>query len=233
MADRLHAASGPGVGPSGDPTAAPPSALAAGPGPGTDGPGGEPDAALIARIRRGDALAMSSLYDRYAPTMLGLLAQVVGDRDLAEDLLQEAFFRVWTSADGYAPSKGSVRGWLFAIARNAGLDARRRRGARPVTADLLPPEEERSVEPDPDADVATAAWERVRHAQVRAALDALPEDQRDVVTLAYFGGLTRREIATSTGLPLGTVHTRARLALDKLRAALAGAEAAEPSEALS
>jgi RNA polymerase sigma-70 factor (ECF subfamily) len=182
---------------------------------------------LIARIGRGDQLAMSQLYDRYAPTVLGLLARVVGDRSVAEDLLQETFWRVWRSAGSYEPGKGSVAGWLYTIARHAGLDARRRSGARPVAADLLPPEEDRAVEPDPEVDVAGDAWREVRHAQVRSALDALPEDQRSVVTMAYFSGLTRREIAEATGLPLGTVHTRARLAMDKLRLTLDGDRFAE------
>ncbi len=198
-------------------------ATAAG-GPGSLPPGArgsEPDGALLSRVARGDQSAMADLYDRYARSVLGMLVPVVGgDRGVAEEIMQEAFVRVWKGAAAYRPELGSVSGWLFAIARNAGLDARRRRGSRPLGPEALPPESVRAVEIDPDADVSETAWERIRHARVRSALDVLPDEQRAVVTLAYFDGLTRKEIAETTGMPLGTVHTRARLGLEKLRSAL-------------
>jgi RNA polymerase sigma-70 factor, ECF subfamily len=176
------------------------------------------DEILVARITQSDTTALEALYDRHASTVLGVLLKVIGDRALAEDALQETFWRVWKSASTYESERGSFTGWLFRIARNLAVDAHRRMNVRPqalgnvadsdVLADQMP---------DPDNDVAELAQADFRSRQVRAALASLPPVQRQVIELAYFYGMTRQKIAETTGEALGTIHTRARLGLQKLR----------------
>jgi len=181
---------------------------------------GASDEQLLARAAGGDASALEMLYDRYAPAVMGLALKMLADRATAEEVVQETFWRVWRGADSFRAQRGTVAGWLFGIARNFIIDVCRRRNVRPQPA--LDDGEAQRIEraPDPDADVAESARLAIRHAQVRAALSALPDAQRRVIELAYFGGMTRQEIADTTGEPLGTIHTRARLALQKLREAL-------------
>lgn len=180
------------------------------------------DAQLLAQAARGDPRALELLYGRYAPAVTGLVLRITGDSAAAEDIVQETFWRAWRGAATFRPERGGVPGWLFGIARNLAIDLWRQRQARPPTAPADPGGLALDQLADPDADVVEATWASDRHAQVRAALSALPEAQRRVIELAYFKGLTRQEIATATGEPLGTVHTRARLALQKLREALQG-----------
>ena len=178
------------------------------------------DEQLAARTARGDAAAFEVLYDRYAPTVMGLALRIVADRALAEEVVQETFWRVWQNAATFQIQRGAFAGWLLGITRNLAIDACRRRSVRPQA--WLDQADESPIErvPDQSADVPEAAWNAIKHRQVYAALGDLPPDQRRVIELAYFGGLTRQEIAAKTGEPLGTIHTRARLALKKLRAAL-------------
>ncbi len=178
------------------------------------------DEQLLAQAAGGDAAALEVLYDRYASAVMGLALKMMGDRAAAEEIVQETFWRVWRNADSFRAQRGTFPGWLFGIARNLTIDLCRRRQVRPQPA--LGVEEEQRVEraPDPDVDVAQAAWTAIKHAQVRAAMAELPPTQRRVIELAYFGGMTRQEIAEATGEPLGTIHTRARLALQKLRETL-------------
>lgn len=180
-----------------------------------------PDGTLVAQVARGDSAALEVLYDRYASRVLGISLKIVGDQALAEDILQETFWRVWQSADTYQPQLGPFTGWLFRIARNLSIDAYRRRNVRPQT--VMTPEGSDTIldeTPDPDMDVAEQAQSILTSRQVRKALDSLPSVQRQVIELAYFYGMTRQEIAEATGEPLGTIHTRARLALQKLRGEL-------------
>ncbi len=178
------------------------------------------DEQLVAHAARGDAAAFEVLYDRYASTVMGLALRIVGDRALAEEVVQETFWRVWRNAASFQTQRGVFAGWLRGITRHLAIDLWRRRRVRPQA--LLDRADESPIERMPDqlSDVAESAWIFIKHQQVDAALSDLPPDQRRVIELAYFGGLTRQEIATQTGEPLGTIHTRARLALKKLRAAL-------------
>lgn len=175
------------------------------------------DQELIALAAEGDATALEVLYDRYSPAVMGLALKITGDPSLAEEAVQETFWRIWRRANTYQPARGALSSWLFGIARNLCLDLLRRRKARPQP--VLSEADERRVEQFPDlhVDVAEAAWTTLQHQQMRAALADLPPPQRQVIELAYFRGLTRQEIAQATGEPLGTIHTRARLALQKLR----------------
>ena len=175
------------------------------------------DQVLAARVARGDSAALEALYDRHASTVLGMLVKVIGDRAMAEDVLQETFWRFWKSASSYDAQRGPFTGWLFRIARNLAIDAHRRMNVRPQSigntdeADVLA-----DRTPDPDTDVPEQVQADFRNRQIRSALAALPRLQRQVIELAYFYGMTRQEIAEATGEALGTIHTRARLGLQKL-----------------
>ena len=182
-----------------------------------------PDETLVTRVARGDSAALEVLYDRYASRVLGISLKIVDDQALAEDILQETFWRVWQSASTYQSQLGAFTGWLFRIARNLSIDAYRRRNVRPQVVmntrgeDSVPVLDET---PDPDMDVAEQAQAILTNRQIRTALASLPVVQRQVIELAYFYGMTRQEIADATGEALGTIHTRARLALQKLRGEL-------------
>ena len=175
------------------------------------------DEQLMTRVANGDAAALEVLYDRYAALIMGFAFRLLADRALSEEIVQETFWRVWRSAATFDARRGGFAGWLFGIARNLTIDLCRRRKIRPQP--LFDEEQAQPIEhaPDPDVDVAETAWISIKRAQVRAALGELPAAQRTVIDLAYFRGMTRQEIAEATGEPLGTIHTRARLALQKLR----------------
>lgn len=180
------------------------------------------DASLAHRIRSGDREALGELYDRYASVALATALRVVGDRDQAEDVVHDAFVAVWRKIDRFDEARGSLRSWLLTVVRNRAID--RIRTSRP-SLDVA----------DADAQALLASgpnptWEetarRLSAAEVRVALDALPEEQRVAIELAYFGGHTYREIASITGVPQGTANGRLRLALAKLREMLSGTDAA-------
>lgn len=171
------------------------------------------DNRLIELILKRDELALETLFVRHAPIVLALAYRILGQLALAEDVVQETFLRVWTKADTYNEKKGQVSSWVFGIAHNVSIDTFRKLKTNP---DVSPA----AGNPLPVTETDKAAFDALRSAQVRAAISELPQDQRLVIELAYFGGLSRSEIAKATGDPLGTVNTRARLALQKLRAAL-------------
>ena len=176
------------------------------------------DETLAAQVAQGDSAALEALYDRYASTVLGVALKVLGDQGMAEDVLQETFWRVWRSAATFQSQRGSFTSWLFRITRNLAIDAYRRRNVRPHAVNGT--DDSESVldqTPDPDVDVAEQTQAILKNRQVRNALTSLPAVQRQVIELAYFYGMTRQEIAEATGEALGTIHTRARLGLQKLR----------------
>ena len=183
-------------------------------------PSDQSDIELMSAVARRESAALELLYDRYAPNALGLAVKILGDRALAEDVLQEAFLRVWKSAATFDASRGQFPGWLFGIVRNLAIDEYRRRGGHTLVSIDDGEGSESLVSGDGAADVpATVAdhWEQER---VQDALRQLPDAQRQVILLAYFQGYTRQEIAKKLGQPPGTIHTRARLALQKLKAIL-------------
>lgn len=176
-----------------------------------------PDETLVIQVARGNSAALEVLYDRYSSIVLGISLKVIGDQVLAEDILQETFWRLWQSAATYQSQRGPFTGWLFRIARNLAIDAYRRRNVRPRAISGVNSDPILDETPDPDTDVAEQAQSILKNRQIRKALASLPVVQRQVIEMAYFYGMTRQEIAEATGEALGTIHTRARLALQKLR----------------
>ena len=171
------------------------------------------DDALIDRIGKGDADALAFLYDRYASRVLGLTARILGDRDEAEDVLQEVFLQVWRTPRQFDSARGSAGTWLLILARSRAIDRlrslRRRGHGRQVPIDAQPLTS--------GEDLERAAETSQEGAAVRRALAELPDEQRRALELAYFGGYTQTEIAEMTGAPLGTVKTRLRQGMMKLR----------------
>ena len=179
------------------------------------------DLALVARIAAGDQDALAAFYDRWARSVFGLVTGLVRDGDEAEDVVEDCFWQVWRQASRFDASRGDVSRWLLTIARSRSLDrlrARRRRGEEPLTQTLMEDVDGRRAEDGEDP--ARSAELSERRVRVVNALRELPAEQRQVVELAYFGGLSQTEIAHRTGSALGTVKTRARLALEKLRSSL-------------
>ena len=180
------------------------------------------DMDLMRRVvwQQGDALA--ELYDRYHRLVFDVAYHIVGDLAPAEEVTQEAFFRAWTHAGDYDPRRAQVATWLVSIARHRAIDVLRRRRARPeqhgVPWGALHDEDEPRVE-----GAEQSAEARFARSHVRKALSSLPPEQRIVLALAYFQGMTQQEIATVLDEPLGTVKTRIRLGMQKLRRMLVDA----------
>jgi RNA polymerase sigma-70 factor (ECF subfamily) len=174
----------------------------------------EPDRALVARIERRDADALRELYDRYGARLNGLASRILGDTGEAEEVLQEVFLYVWRAASSFDGSRGSVLAWLLVATRSRSIDRlRSRRAGRPGSTRPLEDAPEAASSDDVEGGLAGREWE----ALCRKAISELPEDQRRALELAYFEGLTQQEIAERTRTPLGTVKTRVRLGLMKLR----------------
>ena len=175
------------------------------------------DEELMAMVAEGRAEALAALYDRYAGASYGLALRILGDREDAEEAVQDTFVVLWRRAGTYDPGQGRAYSWLLKITRNKAIDELRRRGStrRPRQVPQGMPELARG--PESVEEEAGAAELR---SIVGGALEELPPDQREVVEMAYLGGLSQREISERTGIPLGTVKTRTRLALKKLRGAL-------------
>ena len=177
------------------------------------------DEALLVGVRDGDADALGRLYDRYGRLALAVAYRVLEERGAAEDAVQDAFLAVWHRAASYRVDRGSVRGWLLAIVRNAAIDRRRGRHGRALQDAPLDAVSHRLATSGEDHFAAASA--AIQAERVRAALAVLPPEQRTVIELAYDGGLSHHEIAERIGAPLGTVKGRMRLGLQKLRLSLA------------
>ncbi len=175
------------------------------------------DAALLQGIVRQEPAALMALYDRYGRLAFGLAYRTLGDAGIAEEAVQDAFMLVWRRAGTFDPSRGSgVRAWLLTIVHHKAIDLRRRHG-RATTMDDIDQAESVLAAPD----VWQAVGQHLDRDRVRAAVAALPNEQQQAIELAYFDGLSHREIAERTGAPLGTIKGRMRLGLRKLAEALA------------
>lgn len=175
------------------------------------------DEALLVEIARGDSGALSTFYDRYAGTIYGLALRMLGSTQSAEEAVQDTFLRVWQRSEQFRPERGNVRQWLFGIAHHLCLDELRRRRSRIVADSASDVSTElEQVEHDGPL-VEEVILLRERRQIVQNALGEIPAEQRQAIELAYFSGLSQNEIATFTGEPLGTIKTRVRLGLAKLR----------------
>lgn len=170
------------------------------------------DTELISRVARGDQRAFSALYERYSNRMYTLILHMVNDQMLAEEILQEAFLRLWNRADQYVPARGSVLIWLLAIARRTALERLRFESHRPLLSDGQEASSLLESIPEPETTSEEARWR-----SLHLAVQALPEEQRKVIELAYYQGLSQTEIAEMLNLPLGTVKTRLRTGMIHLR----------------
>ena len=177
------------------------------------------DIQLMQVVQRRDAAALMALYDRHRGVSFALAYRILGDAGAAEEAVQDAFLQVWRRADAYDPSRGSgFRAWLLKIVHNRAIDLlRRRAGASQAVVDL---DLETIALIPGTADVQRDVTARLDREEVRTAVAALPPEQRDAITLAYFDGLTHQEIAARTSAPLGTVKGRLRLGLRKLSESL-------------
>ena len=165
------------------------------------------DGALLERIGRGDREAFDVLYGRFVRPVFALALRRLGDRGRAEDATQETFASVWRSARSYKPDRGPGAPWLYAVARNAIVDRTRARSEPPIDVP------DRASDDAGPADEAERYWLSFR---VHSAVEELPEHERTLLELAYWGGLSQSEIADFLGIPLGTVKTRTRSALGRL-----------------
>lgn len=166
------------------------------------------DRTLIAHIARGERWAFEALYERYSGQALGLAVRVLQDRTLSEDVLQEAFWRIWKHAGRFDHERGNVRAWVLTIVRRLAIDAHRRGSAHLMVEIDAEDDRDWDIE-DEAADVSEHVLERISSAQVRRAIADLPQKNREVIELAFFHGLTHRQIAERLGEPVGTIHSRA------------------------
>jgi RNA polymerase sigma-70 factor, ECF subfamily len=169
------------------------------------------DGELIERVGGGDRDAFEELYRRYTRPVLGLALRRLGDRGRAEDALQDAFAAVWRSARTYDPARGAGGAWLYTVARNSIVDGARR---RPEPVAELPDQPDAAAGPPEQVEASWLSW------RVHRAIEDLPEHERPVIELAYWGGLSQSEVAEFLDVPLGTVKTRTRSALSRLAALL-------------
>ncbi len=182
--------------------------------------GGVTDATILQAVVARAPRALEEFYDRFARRSYSLARRVCVDESLAEDVVQEVFLLVWRHPERYDPARGSVSAWLMTMVHHRAVDAVRREATR--RRHTVPPGEEGDewLPPGPGAD--EAALDAVVAGHVREALGALPTEQREALTLAYFGGFTQREVASISGIPLGTVKSRMFTAVRTLRGLLEG-----------
>ena len=176
-----------------------------------------PEEVLVERTAGGDSEALAELYDRFCGMLMGLATKILGNPSDAEDVLQEVFVQVWKQASRYQPSRSSVSTWLVLITRSRSIDRLRSRNVKLRTASAAQRENIR-FHTSPEG-LGNVLMEE-RHERLAQELENLPQEQRQALELAYYQGMTQREIAEVTGTPLGTVKTRTLLALKKLRLTL-------------
>lgn len=184
---------------------------------------GIPDDELMARLCRRDLAAFGALYDRYSDLVYSVSLRVVADPHVAQDVTQDVFLRVWRRPEQFDLQRGKFVTWLLSVARNRSIDERRSQGRR-LRREALPAaaSEVEDVLPSTDVrdDPALATVLADERRAVRKALEVLPPEQKLAIQLAYFGGLTQQEIAEKLSTPLGTVKTRIRLGMQKMRVVL-------------
>jgi RNA polymerase sigma-70 factor (ECF subfamily) len=171
------------------------------------------DEDLISLVGRSDAEAFAVLYDRHSRPAYSLAYRMMGERQAAEDLVQDAMLKVWRSATSYRAERGSVRTWLLSIVHNHGIDQLRSLASRRRIQEKI----EAWAPKTQPSEAFAQSWANSRREQVREALESLPQEQLKILELAYFSGYTHVEISELLGLPLGTVKGRMRLGLKKMK----------------
>jgi RNA polymerase sigma-70 factor, ECF subfamily len=182
------------------------------------------DEDLISLVEAADAEAFATLYDRHSRAAFSLAYRMMGERQAAEDLAQDAFLKVWRSASSYRAERGSVRTWILSIVHNRGIDQIRSQASRRRTQDKI----EASAPRSQPSEAFAETWRNSQRDQVREALNTLPPEQLKILELAYFSGYTHVEISDLLRLPLGTVKGRMRLGLKKIRDYFESRDAAVP-----
>jgi RNA polymerase sigma-70 factor (ECF subfamily) len=176
------------------------------------------DEALVRLLALRDVGALEALYHRYSRPVFSLALKILGDREVVEEVVQEVFLRLWTRAYGYDPQRGKLLSWLLTITHHRAIDELRRRRSQPEVDGLR---EQLSPADEPETNPSASFAQVEERDAVRHALAQLPEAQRRPIEMAYYGGMTQVEIAVALGEPLGTIKTRMRLAMQKLRTLLA------------
>ena len=189
------------------------------------------DEDLMTLVERKDPGAFEILYDRHGGAAYSLAHRIVGDPGAAEDVTQEAFLSIWRSGARFDPARGSVRSWTLGVVRNRSIDALRRQAGKAPKLDF---DDDAALAAQPAGELTDSeAIRRETARRVRGAMQELPEEQSEVIGLAYFGGFTHSEIAQMLSMPLGTVKGRMRLGLEKIRLSLAeGLGISDSTEAL-
>jgi RNA polymerase sigma-70 factor (ECF subfamily) len=175
------------------------------------------DQTLLARVADGDSQALDTLYDRYSRVVYGVALRILGQADLAEEVVQETFWSVWRRSRTFQTGSGKVASWIFGIAHNLSVDELRRQRSRPQSVYDTEATPVLRGREDDRMDVAAEAIENERGRVIGAALQQISAEQREAIELAYFGGLSQSEIAERLQSPIGTIKTRIRLGLRKLR----------------
>ena len=170
------------------------------------------DRELVVRVAKGDEHAFLTLYDRFASRVYSLILRVLGDAMLAEEATQDTFLKLWSRARQFNPGQGDLAPWLLTIAHRTALDRLRFENRRLPASNASDPEEKWPILPDEKTQSSEARWRSLYF-----AMQALPEEQRQVIDLAYYKGMSQSEIAEVLGWPLGTVKTRVRAAMQTLR----------------
>jgi RNA polymerase sigma factor (sigma-70 family) len=179
------------------------------------------DEALVALVARSSEDALAEIYDRFGGVAYGLALRIVRDRSLAEDVVQDAFLTVWRSAPRFVPERAKAGTWILTLVHRRAVDVVRRQERR--RAEPL----REGFEPAAGGSAADSAWSRLERERVQAALRRLPDQQREALELAYYGGFTQSELAERLGLPLGTIKSRMFNGLGRLRELLAEPEQEE------
>lgn len=185
----------------------------------------ESDERLVIALARGDRGALGALWDRHARQVYSLAVRMLRDPGWAEEVVQDVFLRLWREPEKYDPARGELRRWLLTVAHHAAVDGLRGRRGTARTRDAGPEPLEAMTQGGEDPD--ESVWRNMRAEWVRAAVSELPDTQREVIELVYFEGWSQSEVAENTGQPLGTVKSRLRLGMRKMRDSLARIGASE------
>jgi RNA polymerase sigma-70 factor (ECF subfamily) len=175
------------------------------------------DDQLLERIRSGDASALEEIYERYVRQCFGLALRMLGEPAHCEEVVQEVFLKVWTQPQSYSSQKGKFASWLLSLVHHRCIDELRRRSRTEVALDDPATGSYLTTAPDPQPQPVDQIWVKEQQTAVRAALSQIPQNQRQVLEMAYFLGLSHSQIAARLDQPLGTVKTRIRLGMQSLR----------------